>query len=40
MSPSAYTFGKGDSIRGYVDGRETKGEWDYGGQTDEAPGRR
>jgi hypothetical protein len=32
-----YTFGKGSSIRGYVDGRETKGKWDYGGQTDEAP---
>ncbi len=33
----SYTFGQGDSIRGYVDGRPTKGTWDYGGQTDEAP---
>jgi hypothetical protein len=33
----SYTFGKGDSLRGYVDGRPTKGVWDYGGQTDEAP---
>jgi hypothetical protein len=32
-----YTFGKGSSIRGYVDGRPSKGSWDYGGQTDEAP---
>jgi len=32
-----YTFGKGDSLRGYVDGKPTKGKWDYGGQTDEAP---
>jgi hypothetical protein len=32
-----YTFGKGDSIRGYLDRRETKGKWDYGGQTDEGP---
>ncbi|MDX1946847.1 MAG: DUF1553 domain-containing protein [Pirellulaceae bacterium] len=32
-----YTFGKGASIKGYVDGRESKGTWDYGGQSDEAP---
>ena len=32
-----YTFGKGDSLRGYIDGKPTKGKWDYGGQTDEAP---
>ncbi|MCI0360957.1 MAG: DUF1549 domain-containing protein, partial [Planctomycetaceae bacterium] len=32
-----YTFGKGDSLRGYVDGKPSKGKWDYGGQTDEAP---
>lgn len=32
-----YTFGKGGSIRGYVNGRETKGKWDYGGQSDEPP---
>lgn len=33
----AYTFSKGDSLRGYIDGRRTKGKWDYGGQTDAAP---
>ncbi|HEX5102819.1 MAG TPA: LamG-like jellyroll fold domain-containing protein, partial [Pirellulaceae bacterium] len=33
----SYTFGKGDSVRGYVDGRESKGTWDYGGKSDEAP---
>jgi hypothetical protein len=33
----SYTFGKGDSVRGYLDGRETKGSWDYGGESDEAP---
>ncbi|MEX2175725.1 MAG: DUF1553 domain-containing protein [Pirellulaceae bacterium] len=32
-----YTFGQSDSLRGYVDGRPTKGAWDYGGQTDERP---
>jgi uncharacterized protein DUF1553/uncharacterized protein DUF1549 len=32
-----YQFGRGDSIRGYVDGRASKGAWDYGGKTDEAP---
>ena len=32
-----YTFGKGASIRGYVNGRETRGKWDYGGQSDEPP---
>ncbi len=32
-----YTFGKGDSLRGYIDGKATKGKWDYGGQTDEGP---
>jgi hypothetical protein len=32
-----YTFGKGDSLRGYIDGRATGGKWDYGGQTDEGP---
>jgi hypothetical protein len=32
-----YDFGRGDSIRGYVDGRETKGVWDLGGKTDAAP---
>ncbi len=32
-----YTFGKGDSIRGWIDAGETKGRWDYGGQTDLGP---
>ena len=35
-----YTFGKGDSLRGYLDGRETKGKWDYGGQIGRGAGRR
>jgi len=33
----SYTFGKGDSVRGYIDGRPVKGTWDYGGQSDESP---
>ena len=33
----SYTFGQGNSVRGYVDGRESKGKWDYGGQSDESP---
>lgn len=33
----SYTFGKGDSVRGYIDGRESKGTWDYGGKSDESP---
>ncbi|HMC12018.1 MAG TPA: LamG domain-containing protein, partial [Pirellulaceae bacterium] len=33
----SYQFGRGDSVRGYVDGRETKGVWDLGGKTDEPP---
>jgi hypothetical protein len=32
-----YTFGKGDSVRGYIDGAEIKGDWDMGGKTDAAP---
>ena len=32
-----YTFGKGASIRGFVDGKEVKGTWDMGGKTDRAP---
>jgi hypothetical protein len=32
-----YTLGKGDSLRGYIDGKPTGGKWDYGGRTDEAP---
>ena len=26
-----YTFGKGDSIKGYIDGKPLAGKWDYGG---------
>ncbi len=33
----SYTFGKGDSVRGYIDGKPVTGEWDMGGQTDAAP---
>jgi hypothetical protein len=33
----SYTFGQGDSLRGYVDGKLSPGAWDYGGKTDEAP---
>ncbi|MEN9575400.1 MAG: hypothetical protein RL514_3255 [Verrucomicrobiota bacterium] len=32
-----YTFGKGDSVRGYLDGVEVKGKWDMGGKSDAAP---
>jgi Concanavalin A-like lectin/glucanases superfamily len=32
-----YRFGEGDSVRGFVDGRETKGAWDLGGKSDAAP---
>jgi len=32
-----YTFGKGDSLRAYIDGQLTKGTWDIGGKTDRAP---
>src|SRR5690606_24489677 len=32
-----YTFGKPESIRGYVDGERLEGAWDYGGPTDEGP---
>jgi hypothetical protein len=32
-----YTFGKGDSIKGYLDGNEVKGAWDMGGKTDDGP---
>ncbi|MFN0077735.1 MAG: DUF1553 domain-containing protein [Prosthecobacter sp.] len=32
-----YTFGKLKSIKGYIDGRETDGVWDMGGETDRAP---
>mgnify|MGYP003348131556 CR=1 FL=1 len=32
-----YTFGKGASVKGYLDGVEVKGKWDMGGQSDAAP---
>ncbi|MBI5775289.1 MAG: DUF1553 domain-containing protein [Verrucomicrobia bacterium] len=32
-----YTFGKGDSVKGFVDGVESKGKWDMGGKSDAAP---
>ena len=32
-----YTFGDQKTIRGYIDGQEVKGTWDFGGPTDEAP---
>jgi hypothetical protein len=32
-----YTFGKADSIRGYLDGESVPGKWDMGGATDRAP---
>ena len=32
-----YLFGQPESIRGYLDGKEVPGEWDYGGPTAAAP---
>ena len=32
-----YTFGKKDSVSGYIDGEQVKGTWDMGGATDRAP---
>lgn len=32
-----YTFGKKDSLRGYIDGGEVKGAWDLDGATDLGP---
>ena len=32
-----YTFGKGGSVKGYIDGAEFKGAWDMGGKSDAAP---
>jgi len=32
-----YSFGKGDSVKGYMDGQEVKGQWDMGGKTDLGP---
>ena len=33
----AYTFGKPESIRGYIDGQDVAGTWDMGGATDRSP---
>ena len=32
-----YTFGKSDSIKGYIDGKPLPGKWDYGGATNDGP---
>lgn len=32
-----YTFGDGNSLRGYVDGNPVKGKWDKGGKTNDGP---
>ena len=32
-----YTFGKPESMKGFIDGRPTDGVWDAGGATDRAP---
>ena len=32
-----YTFGKGDSLRGFIDGEPVGGMWDMGGKSDAAP---
>lgn len=32
-----YTFGKPNSMKGFIDGRETDGTWDMGGATDRGP---
>ena len=33
----SYTFGKPETIRGYIDGEPVQGIWDKGGATDQAP---
>ena len=33
----SYQFGKPESIRGYLDGKQVKGKWDMGGATTRAP---
>ena len=33
----SYTFGKPNSLRGYIDGQLTDGKWDKGGKTEQAP---
>jgi len=32
-----YSFGKKDSLRGYIDGQPVRGKWDMGGKTDRGP---
>ena len=32
-----YTFGKSDSVKGYIDGKPLVGKWDYGGATNDGP---
>lgn len=32
-----YTFGKSDSVKGYIDGKLLAGKWDYGGATNDGP---
>jgi len=32
-----FTFGDGNSLTGYIDGKKIDGVWDYGGKTDKAP---
>ena len=34
---ATYTFGKSDSIKGYLDGKPLAGKWDYGGATNDGP---
>lgn len=34
---ATYTFGKSDSIQGYIDGKPMPGKWDYGGATNDGP---
>lgn len=33
----SYTFGKPDSLKGFIDGRERSGRWEAGGKTTEPP---
>jgi hypothetical protein len=33
----SYTFGKKNSLQGYIDGRPVQGRWDQGGATNKAP---
>ena len=33
----SYTFGKENSLRGYIDGQPVNGKWDKGGKTEQAP---